>query len=94
MLGAMICFVSEVAGVFLAILGLLINAVAVFGTILYIREINTGNVTLTQGIIFIVLLWVIAFIVDGIWLVGYSIGEFLQDLGENITDAALALMSL
>lgn len=93
-LGTFICFVSEVAGVFLAIFGVLLNGIAVFGTILYIKEIKAGNVALTQGILYIALLWVIAFIVDGIWLLGYSIGEFLQDLGGNITDVALELMSI
>lgn len=94
LLGAIICFISEVAGGFLYIVGLLANIIAIFATVMYIKEMRSGDMSLFDGICLLAILWLLAFAINGVCFVGYCIGEFLKDLGETITDGAMDLMTL
>lgn len=92
--GALICFISNVAGFFLRIVGVFANIIAVVATVMYIKEMRSGDISLFNGIGLLVILWLLAFVIDGVCFVGYSIGEFLKDSGETITDVAMNLMTL
>lgn len=94
LLGAFICLISDVAGAFLRIVGVFVNIIALVATVMYIKEMRSGDMSLFNGISLLVILWLFAFVIDGICFVGYNIGEVLKDLGEIITDKAMDLMTL
>ena len=70
------------------------HVLAIGITIYAIDEIKTGAISLLTGICCMAFFWVVAFILDSIWIVGYVIGEFLINIGATLTDLALELLKL
>ena len=93
-IGSLIALVSgSLAGV-CGLLAILSDVLAIGITIYAIDEIKTGAIPLPTGICCMAIFWVVAFILDSIWIVGCVIGEFMMNIGTTLTDWAIELLKL
>ena len=93
-IGSLIALISGSAAGVCGLLAILSDVLAIGITIYAIDEIKTGAISLLTGICCMAFFWIVAFILDSIWIVGYVIGEFLINIGATLTDLALELLKL
>lgn len=93
-LGLLITFISEDLGAICSLIGKLSDIVAVVMTIFSICQIKSGEMSLAVGLCCIGAFAITTLAVNGIWLIGDSIGEFLIDFERGITDFAIGLLTL
>ncbi len=86
LIGLIICYISELAGILLKIVGVLTDFLAIFMTYTAIKEIKAGELALKTGIFHIVGFWILTILFNTVSFAGYMVGQFLIDIGETITD--------
>lgn len=92
--GALICFMSESMGWVMKLLGSFMTLAAIVLSVFYIHGMVKGSLDFSTGILTMAIFWIVAFLLDSIWLVGFTIGEFLIDAGSSLTDMAIDLLTL
>ncbi len=71
------------------IIGFFTTIFAIFGTIVVVEWIQQGSFQLLEGCVVIGILWLFAMGFNILFNLGDSIADFLEDVGDNLSDLAL-----
>lgn len=92
LVGIIICWISEIANIPMKFIGGLTNLLAIFMTVMTIKEIKSGELAIKNGVFYIAGYWVLTIVIGSVCFAGYMIGEFIKEIGRKITEGAHALM--